>query len=421
MKIAIVGPPSRVSGSTKITYKQAVSLAARNHQIKLVFQKRGLDKMTNVYTGLTTTDSLELLPLAPNRILTPLINFLTRRYRRMHAGAHLPVSDSIWYRNGRLRQLADHSARNGTGVVTEIDLDVGALFWAMPRLSRNLVSWDCSGLLFYATPFALPVMPIFNNQSVRKVLYLLDMPVAKTLTTEGRPSNSPFVRFVRRFETWVIRHTDALACMNHLVQADWSETYGIRPQIIPPGCTPLNRLSSDKSDLVLTVTHWYPDKRPFYFLELAKLLRTSKLRLAMAGHWPNPRDLQEMRDQIKRNGLEQKLLLFPDCPEDQLMSLYRSARCFVAPPKGGGYMMGALESAAVGTPIVYPKATGAWDVFSPGVHGFAPNVEDIDDVLSCIIHFEDNALVERMSVEIWTRAKELSWDNHCSALEALLA
>lgn len=416
----MVGPPSRISGSTRIAYMQAVSLANRGHQLKLIFQKRGLNRMEKVFTGLNTTEGVEVVALPSLRGLTPIADRLTLSYRKLRAGTHLPVTQGVWYQDPAQIRLARNAVK-GNGAITEVDVDLAAMLGASMYLGRELQEWGTTTVLFYATLFALPVLPLFLNRATKTVLYLLDMPIAKTLITEGRSADSRLLRLVTRFEKWVLEHTDSVACMNHLVQRDWYETYGIRPRFIPPGCLPMDTPPGEKSDYVLTVTHWYPDKRPFYFVELARRLVQSRLKVVMAGHWPNPRDLSEMKSRIKKEGLEDKLILFPDCPEDLLVALYKEARCFLAPPKSGGYMLGALESAAVGTPIVCPKNTGAWDIFSPGIHGFAPNVEDIDDVLSCIQKFEDDKIVLKMGSSIWSRARELSWGSHCAAIEALIS
>lgn len=375
--------------------------------------------MIQLYSGLLATGAPEVVAMPSQTALTPMLDFLTRRFRRLRAGANLPITNGVWYETPHLVSSQRRAGNEPIGA-SEVNLDMGALLRALPSFKKKLVSWGCDAIVSYATIMTTPALFAYSARSFRRLLYFLDMPVAKTLITEGTPAQSPIVEFVRKFERWILEHTDVLACSSHLVERDWHETYGVRPTFLPPGCFPHPRPPGDKSNVILTVTHWYPDKRPFYFLELARRLRRSSLVLAMAGHWPVPELLAEMKDRVFREGLEKRLLLFPNCSEERLATLYEQARCFIAPPKGGGYIMGALEAAAYGTPIIYPRASGAWDVFEENTHGFAPDMADIEEVASCIRNFEGDTLVKKMGLSIWSKAKELSWENHVAALEGLM-
>lgn len=413
MNIGVIGPPSRISGSTKIAFGQSIALAQRRHKVYLVLQKCGLDPVKKLYKGLF--NGINLVELDPIPIISTLSDKLTLSYRRISAGVNAPITQDMWYDRHAKEQL------KLVGNAQASDIDFASFFLRAPAVSGLLIQQGCKALICYATLMAAPVLPLFFSSKVRKVLYFLDMPISKTLVTEGKSPNSSLVKTIVKYERWVLNHSDAIAVSSNRHYEDWSQWYDCKPKIIPPGCTPSPRMPTTKSKYVLTVTYWNPDKRPLFFLDLAEQLKGSDLKLVMAGHWPNPENLEEMKRRIKQRRLSKKIMVIPECTEEALKRLYQNACCFVAPPKSGGYMMGALEAASYGTPIIYPKIAGAWDVFTPGVHGLVANIEDIGHVAACIRKFENDGLVCQMGHEIWLRAKELSWEAHASAIEALLS
>ena len=83
--------------------------------------------------------------------------------------------------------------------------------------------------------------------------------------------------------------------------------------------------------------------------------------------------------------------------------------------------MGAIEAAEVGTPIVYPRGAGAWDMFTPGVHGLVGDPSNIEEFSSVIQKFADDNLVRVMGNSILNRAHEMSWDAHCKRIEELIS
>lgn len=411
MNIGVIGPPSRISGSTKIAFGQSVALAQRGHEVNLVLQKYGLDPVKKLFKGLFK--GICLVELAPVPLLSTIFDKTTLRYRRISAGVDAPITQDMWYRRHPQERLNVQRTQAS-------DIDFAAFFLRAPSVSGFLARQHCNALICYATLMAAPVLPLFALSKMRKILYFLDMPISKTLVTEGRSPRSALVKSAMKFEKWVLDHADAIAVSSHRHYEDWFGWYNCEPQIIPPGCTPSPKLPASKSKYALTLTYWNPDKRPFFFLDLAEQLKKSSLKLVMAGHWPEPSDLKEMRRRIKQRHLDEKLMVVPECTEEELKGFYQNACCFVAPPKSGGYMMGALEAASFGTPIIYPKVAGAWDVFTSGVHGFVANIEEIEDVAACVRKFEDERLVAQMSRQIWKRAQELSWETHAQAIEKLL-
>lgn len=420
MKIGIIGPATHVSASSKIAFNQASHLAMKGHEVEFVLQRRGFDSIRRLYAGLSENVHLTRLDTVP--FFSPFFDRLTAGYRRISGGADVPITQDVWYDVSRASPSKVHGVnRNNSESTERIDVDVAAMLLRSPSLSKLLAKKGCQALICHATLMVLHVWPLYATHRIKKILYLHDIPIAKMLAIEGRSSSSLTVKVFVKFEKWIVDNSDALACSTKVHIKDWLEWYGVKPVHVPPGCDPSPDFPLHRSNYALTVTYWSPDKRPFFFVDLADSLRESSLRLVMAGHWPNPDDLKEMRDRIRQRNLDAKLTIVPDPTESELEKLYSHAKCFVAAPKSGGHMMAGLEAAAYGTPIIYPKVAGAWDMFTPGVHGFVANIEDVEHVGACIRKFEDDNLSFKMGRKIWSRAKELSWEAHVTALERLLS
>lgn len=414
MKIGIIGPPSRICASTKIAFNQSTSLAKRGHEVKFILQKRCLDQVKSLYAELS--EGVNMTEIAPVPLLSSFFDRLTRGYRTMFVGAHVPITQDVWYEKYPDRYIQRYEVNRRA---PEVDIDSAAMLLRSLSISKSLAKWGCMALVCHATLMTIPALQLYAISKIRKIIYIHDIPISMTLVTEGRRPSSPLVKALAKFEKLVVNNSNAVAS-NRLAIKHWLRWYGIKLKYIPPGCTTSPDFPLHRSNYALTVTNWSPDKRPGFFLDIAERLRKSVLSLVMAGHWPDHSDLEEMRRRIKQRNLEEKLIVVPEPTEDELKRLYRHARCFVAPPKSGGHMMGALEAAAVGTPIIYPRVAGAWDMFTPDIHGFIANIEDIDNFAACITKFEDDALVYKMGSKIWLKAKELSWEAHALAIEKLL-
>jgi glycosyltransferase involved in cell wall biosynthesis len=413
LRIAILGPPTRISGSSKIAFGQAAALLRKGHDVRLFLQGKGLPEVLRAYDGIFPTSRIIEVPSVP--LFTLLLDNITRSLRTLRYGADTPLTGNIWYEEIDERRTRDET--NGTK--TEGYVDFAALLMRSFEISSSLSKWRCDAVISYASLISISALQIWFRQDVTRLGYFLDMPASKTLAIEGK--SRALVPVLATLEKFIAGRASAIACNNRLGIKDWSSWIGITPRMILPGCNPLPEIPPRRGDFVLTVTHWYPTKRPFYFLQLAELLRDSSLSIVMAGHWPVPSLLKDLRRKIIERDLGRHLRLVVEPNEDDLKKLYQTARCFVAPPLAGGFVIGALEAAACGTPIMYPKSAGAWDAFEPGQHGFVMNVANPHEVAALILRFEDLGLTRRMGKEIWERAKELSWDRHATVIEEMIS
>lgn len=98
-----------------------------------------------------------------------------------------------------------------------------------------------------------------------------------------------------------------------------------------------------------------PRKDPQAALEALALLN-GDLRLVMVG--PEKRGGQEVRETIRRLGLQDRVELTGHVERHELAALYRGAACLVFPSRYEGFGLPVVEAMASGTPVVAAR-TGA--------------------------------------------------------------
>jgi glycosyltransferase involved in cell wall biosynthesis len=118
--------------------------------------------------------------------------------------------------------------------------------------------------------------------------------------------------------------------------------YGVDPTFSPDG-------PRGEGDYALFVGAIQPRKDPLGALEALAML-DSDLRLVLAG--PEKRDGEQVREAVRRLGLDGRVELVGHVERDELAALYRGAACLVFPSRYEGFGLPVLEAMASGTPVV---------------------------------------------------------------------
>jgi glycosyltransferase involved in cell wall biosynthesis len=118
--------------------------------------------------------------------------------------------------------------------------------------------------------------------------------------------------------------------------------YGVDPTFSPDG-------PRGEGDYALFVGAIQPRKDPLGAIEALAML-DSNLRLILAG--PEKRDGEEVREAVRRLGLDGRVELVGHVERDELAALYRGAACLVFPSRYEGFGLPVLEAMASGTPVV---------------------------------------------------------------------
>ena len=123
--------------------------------------------------------------------------------------------------------------------------------------------------------------------------------------------------------------------------------YGVDPVFTPDGPR------ADYDSYLLFVGALQPRKDPLCAVRaLARL--DPHLQLAFVG--PEKRGGNDVRREVARLGLEQRVRFLGHVSKEELGALYRGAECLVLPSRDEGFGLPVLEAMAAGTPVVASTA-----------------------------------------------------------------
>lgn len=170
----------------------------------------------------------------------------------------------------------------------------------------------------------------------------------------------PFDRMV--FRTFVPRSLRRAARI--LVGSQWTleniaERYRVPPEkmiVTPYGVDPVFTPDGPKangSSYLLFVGALQPRKDPLCAVRALALL-DPELELVFVG--PEKRGGNDVRREVARLKLEQRVRFLGHVPKEELGGLYRGADCLVLPSRDEGFGLPVLEAMAVGTPVVASTA-----------------------------------------------------------------
>jgi alpha-1,3-rhamnosyl/mannosyltransferase len=164
------------------------------------------------------------------------------------------------------------------------------------------------------------------------------------------------------FRTFVprsARRADRVLAVSELTKRDVVERYGIAEEkivVTPNGVDPIftpDGAIPERRPYALFVGGIQPRKDPVTAIEALALLN-GDLELVMVG--AEKRGGPEVREALRRLGLEQRVELAGHVGHEQLAGLYRGAACLVFPSRYEGFGLPVLEAMASGTPVVAANA-----------------------------------------------------------------
>jgi len=381
MRIGIVAEPPRISSCVKIITKQGTNLMRLGHEVFIVMQQTNLNSLASVYPELF---DLEIIRLKP-------VPFLSRKLQTI-LGDLVVASDQF----------------------PSIDLASTVLhgFCSSIWLQRH----RCESLLCQTTFTPLMVLDTHaRSKKFKKVIYMHDVPICSMM----KQYEIKGAKVARLYESWVLSKADEIVCQSNLLAKVWLEEFGVNSKIIYPGCDPSPSFPFPKKDYIFSMARWDPDRKPFFLIHLMKHFRNTNLKLVVGGTWSNKSIYEKFRLSMSKEKLQNHIVIVRNLTEQNLTELYRGARCQLYPVRMT-FGVPALEAAAQGTPIVYPRGSGAWEIFTPGIHGFEVIEGNIGSYVDAVSRLQDDKLMKKLSYSIWKKSKEYSWFAHAKKMETVL-
>ncbi|MEM3573402.1 MAG: glycosyltransferase family 4 protein [Nitrososphaeria archaeon] len=189
-------------------------------------------------------------------------------------------------------------------------------------------------------------------------------------------------------------------------------------KIVYPGAEIAESIPKERGDYLLAVARWEKGKNPFFFIKVAKELKTNydaHFEIIMVGPW-DPYTLEEFqRSAIKADVLSAFKIVGPRYGSE-LRQLYLKARCLIH-AKTEAFGFTGLEAVAHGCPIIFPKGSGVTELFIHGKHGYFPDEGAVEEYAEYVTKMlSDERLAWKMGYEAWNMAKNYTWENHAKEL-----
>jgi len=188
----------------------------------------------------------------------------------------------------------------------------------------------------------------------------------------------------------------------------WTDTAGTAPN---RGVAPQ---ASNRPDapLLLCVGSLIPRKGQDLLVQALAQLQDRPWHCLLAGSdVRDPVFAQQLRAQIARLGLDTRVEILGECPEQLLQDLYRRADLFALPAWYEGYGMAFTEAMAHGLPIIATTG-GAIPCTVPAAAGILVPPGDIDRLAEAVAQLlEEPSLRARLARGAWDHARSLpGWE-----------
>ncbi len=162
------------------------------------------------------------------------------------------------------------------------------------------------------------------------------------------------------------------------------------------GSSMRKRLGIEDEPLVATAIRLVKRKGPGYLVAaFAKVLKAiPNAKLVVAGWGPEAKNLQT---QIEGLGLEKSVFMVGVLSREKVAELMVAADVFVVPSMIEAFGRAVIEAAAIGTPVVCPRAGGMPETIVDGSNGLLFRPADHDAMADAILRvLRDRQLAERL-------------------------
>ncbi|ARM75595.1 glycosyltransferase family 4 protein [Acidianus manzaensis] len=228
------------------------------------------------------------------------------------------------------------------------------------------------------------------------------------------PSSGVKMYFPKKMEKLVLSNAK-LVITNSFWNKEVLSSFGIKSEVIYPGCYPAEKISNEREKIVLAVSTWDSGRRPELYGELGKRI---KGKMIIAGNWARKDTLDTF---LQKYG--KYVTVTGKIPEEELIRLYSKASALVRfgfNERGPG--MGIIEALGYGVPILVNDGLGGKELIKDGYNGYVIKSNNfdinIDDATDRINEILENA--HELSKNAWNTGKELSWQNHTQKLKEII-
>ncbi|RLE64357.1 MAG: hypothetical protein DRJ47_07880 [Thermoprotei archaeon] len=233
--------------------------------------------------------------------------------------------------------------------------------------------------------------------------------------------------FIRKPKIYCLRHADVVVSEGDLQSQEIMELFRVPKEKIftlPDGveldfiqkcisCSKLTREElgiQDAEVVLINVNRLAPNKGVSYLIDALWILKSRNkinAKLILVGAGPEERRIKE---QIKRLGLEDKVIHFKNIPDEKMFQLYTLADISVTPTLYEGLPLVILEAMACGKPIVASNVSEVPQVVRHGENGFLVPPRDPEAIVDAILEIYNKNLFREMGNKSKEIVKDYDWN-----------
>ena len=243
----------------------------------------------------------------------------------------------------------------------------------------------------------------------------------------------PLAKFIDRL---AIVNSKAVLSNGSFVQKEIEKVYGVKCVDCPAGCNPVSKRELEENIKKAFEGEFkinnFLIKKPYVFLAsrheewkrfdlairaMALVLKEVETTLVLPG--PFTPYTFELRELVKKLGIEKKVLFLGKVSEKELMRLYQEAAVYAYPSTKEDFGMVVIESMAHGVPVVCWNRGGPVVTVVDGVSGLLAKPYEVSDFAQKLIFLLKNP---QRREEMGRRAyehvvKNFTWKHHVDILE----
>lgn len=189
--------------------------------------------------------------------------------------------------------------------------------------------------------------------------------------------------------------------------------------IVPPStCRRRDPIPDKRGDSLIAFTKWDFSKNFDFLIKLVKNLPFQNL--IVAGQWHPDEYLLKIKEQIKKEHLEERIIFKGELDEEGIRDLFNSARVLVH-PLFEAWGSSLYEAACNGVTFVAPKGCGISDYLFHDKDAFYADQNDLDAYLYYINKLiSDKDLAYNMGRQAWIDIKKIDIENHIQILLSII-
>lgn len=173
-------------------------------------------------------------------------------------------------------------------------------------------------------------------------------------------------------------------------------------EILFPSIDAAKEIQETKLNYVLVVTAWKYGKDPEFIFDIAK--KYSEINFIVAGSWKPVSYKQNYLDEVRNNGLQDRIKVTGFLSEAELINYYQNARVLLQFKADIGFGMPALEAASNGCTFIIPEGQGVCDLFEDGVDGYYISEKDAESIIMHLRSlFQDSGKAYQMGFNAWKK------------------